>query len=45
MIVDLLIPELFFKLCISQRYIENFERNRKNSICIRVKNFVKSVNF
>ena len=50
--LDLLTPELFFKLCISQGYtyisqgyIQKFERNWKNSIYIRAKNFAKSVNF
>ena len=37
--------ELFLELCISQGYLQNFERNWKNSISIRVKNFGKSVNF
>ena len=36
---DLLTAKLFFKLCISQRYVHILERNRKNSVCIRVKNF------
>ena len=30
---------------LSRGYIQNFERNWKNSICIRVNNFAKSVNF
>ena len=30
---------------LSQGYIQNFERNWKDSICIRVKNFAKPVNF
>ena len=30
---------------LSQGHIQNFERNGTNSICIRVKNFAKSVNF
>ena len=38
--LDLLTPELFFELCVSQGYIRNFEKNWKNSICIRVKNFL-----
>ena len=36
--------ELFFELCIFQGYIQNFERNWKSSICIKVNNFGKSVN-
>ena len=37
---------IVFRACISQRYIQrNFKRNWKNSICIRVNNFAKSVNF
>ena len=36
---------LFFDLCISQGFMQNFERNWKNSICIRVNNFAISVNF
>ena len=36
--LDLLTPKLFF-------HIQNFERNWKTSICIRVNNFTKSVNF
>ena len=43
--LDLLTPELFFELCASQGYIQNFERNSKNNICIGVNIFVKSVNF
>ena len=50
--LDLLTPELFFKLCISQGYtcisqgyIQKSERNWKNSIDIRAKNFAKFVNF
>ena len=43
--LDLLTPELFFELCISQGYRQNFERNWKNSIRIRVSNLAKSVNF
>ena len=39
--LDPLTPELFFQLCISQGYIENFERIYKNSICIKVNNFAK----
>ena len=34
---DLLTAELFFKLCISQRYVRNL--NWKTSLCISVKNF------
>ena len=30
---------------IFQGYMQNFERNWKNPICIRVTNFAKSVNF
>ena len=33
------------KLCISQEYIQNFEKNWKNSVLIRVNNFAKSVEF
>ena len=36
---DLLAAEVFFKLYISQRYVRNFEWNKKNSVCIGVKNF------
>ena len=36
---DLLTAELFSKLCIPQRYVQNFERNWKNSVCIGVNNF------
>ena len=36
---DLLTAEFFFKLCISQRYMHNLERNQKNSVCVGVKNF------
>ena len=36
---DLLTAELFFKLCIPQRYVHNLERYWKNSVCISVKNF------
>ena len=36
---DLLTAKLFFKLCISQRYVYNLGRNWKNSVCIAVKNF------
>ena len=43
--MDLFTPELFLGLCISQGYIQNLGRNWKNSICIRVNNFAKSVNF
>ena len=35
----------FFELCISQGYTQNFERNWKNSVCIRINNFAKSANF
>ena len=41
----MLTPELFFKLCLSQGYIQNFGRNWKYSIFIRVNIFAKSVNF
>ena len=37
--------EVIFRLCISQRYIQNFERDWKNLICIGVNNFAKSLNF
>ena len=30
---------MFFKLCISQRYINNIGRNWKKSVCILAKNF------
>ena len=43
--LDLLTPELFFELCMSQGYIQNFQGNWKNSVCIRAINFAKSVNF
>ena len=43
--MDLLTPELFLKLGMSQGYTQNFEKNCKSSICIRVNNFDKSVNF
>ena len=43
--LDLLTSEIFFELCISQGYIQNFEWSWKNSICIRVNNSAKSVNF
>ena len=36
---DLLTAELFFKLCISQRYVHNLKPNWKDSVCIGVKNF------
>ena len=36
---DLLTDELFFKLCVPQRYVYKLERNWKNSACIGVKNF------
>ena len=32
-------------LSISQGYMQNFEKNSKNLICIRVNNFAKPVNF
>ena len=35
----------FFDLCVSYRYIQNFEMNWKNLICIIINNFGKSVNF
>ena len=35
----------FFELCISQGYIQNFERNWKNSVCIRISNLAKFANF
>ena len=38
--LDLLTPDLFFELCISQLYIQNFERNWKNSICIKICKFL-----
>ena len=41
----LLTSKLFFELCISQGYIENFGRYWRNSFCIRVNNFAKSANF
>ena len=43
--LDLLTSELFFELCISQRFIQKFERNWRNSVCIRVNKFVEFVNF
>ena len=43
--LDLLTPEFFSELCISQRYKQKFERNWKNSVCIRISNFAKSANF
>ena len=48
MYMDLLIPELFSyfqDIYISQGYIQNFERNLKNSICIKVNNFATPVKF
>ena len=30
---------------IFQRYVQNFERNLKNIVCIRVDNFAETVNF
>ena len=41
----LLAPELFLKLCLSQGYIQNFERNWENSICIRANNIARSLNY
>ena len=35
---DLLTAELFFKLCIPQRYVHNLKPNWKDSVCIGVKN-------
>ena len=43
--LDLPIPELFSELCISQGYMQNFKRNWKNSIYIRVSTSTKSINF
>ena len=43
--LDLLTPELFFELSISNRYMQNFERDWKSSFCIKVNNFAKSINF
>ena len=43
--LNLFTPILFFELCFSQGYIQNFESNWKKSICIRVSNFAKSINF
>ena len=40
---DLLTVELFFKLCISERYTHNDEKNWKNSVCIGVKKFENSL--
>ena len=37
--LDQLTAELLFKLCIPQGYVNNLERNWKNSVCIGVKNF------
>ena len=34
----------FFELFVSQGYVQNFERNCKTLIYIRVNNFAKSVN-
>ena len=36
---NLLTVEVFFKLCLSQRYVYHLERNWKNYVCIDVKNF------
>ena len=41
--LDLLTPKSFFELCISQGYIQDFEKNWKNSISIRDNNFAKPV--
>ena len=43
--LDPLTTVLFFELCTCQGYIQNIERNWKNSIFIRVNNFAKSVSF
>ena len=43
--LDLLTAELFLEVYISQGYIQNFERNWKNSTFVRVNKFTKSVNF
>ena len=43
--LDLLTPESFFKSCISQGYIQHFERNWKSSIYVRVNNLAKFVIF
>lgn len=39
--------EIIFQtnLCISQRYIQNFQRNCEESVCIKVDNFAQSANF
>ena len=34
-----------FELCVSQRYVQKLERNWNNSVCTKVENFPKSVNF
>ena len=36
---DLLTAELFFKLCITQRYAHNLEMYWKNSVCISIEDF------
>ena len=41
--LDLLTPKLFFELCISQGYIQDFERNWKNLISVRDNSFAKPV--
>ena len=38
----------FFELCISQGYMQKFDRNKmnwKNLVCIRINIFAKSANF
>ena len=37
--------EIFFELCVSQKYVQKLEKNWNNSGCIKVDNFRKSVNF
>ena len=37
--------EIFYELCVSQRYKQKLERNWNNSFCIKVDNFPKSVDF
>ena len=34
--------EIFLELCVSKRYKLKLEKNRNNSVCIKVKNFPKS---
>ena len=34
--------EIFLELCLSKRYKLKLEKNRNNSVCIKVKNFPKS---